>query len=149
MPIFAGILHAPETSSKLSHCLHTGGVAGSNPASPTRDTPCLSTFTSVRFSYSQRVPAHGHACLKYRREEPDRRRSGSPLPYTLPDQPRPLAATCGPSTAGPCYPGTIAAEGKNPDSENVLSLDGNAVDADWDSKVVDVATVDGAHDTRG
>jgi hypothetical protein len=32
---FAGILQAPETFSKLSHCFHTAEVAGSNPASPT------------------------------------------------------------------------------------------------------------------
>src|SRR3712207_3958530 len=35
MPLFAGILQAPETSSKLSHCFHTAEVAGSIPASPT------------------------------------------------------------------------------------------------------------------
>ena len=29
IPLFAGILQAPETSSKLPHCLHTAEVAGS------------------------------------------------------------------------------------------------------------------------
>src|SRR5919112_1785431 len=33
---FAGILQAPEIPSKLSCCLHTAEVAGSNPASPTQ-----------------------------------------------------------------------------------------------------------------
>jgi hypothetical protein len=36
MPYFAGILQAPVTFSKLSCCLHTAEVAGSNPASPTK-----------------------------------------------------------------------------------------------------------------
>src|SRR5918997_3178238 len=35
IPLFAGILQAPETSSKPSRCLHTAEAAGSNPASPT------------------------------------------------------------------------------------------------------------------
>ena len=35
MSLFAGILQGPGTSSKLSYCLHTAEVAGSNPASPT------------------------------------------------------------------------------------------------------------------
>ena len=34
--IIAGILQSPESSSKLSCCLHTAEVAGSNPASPTK-----------------------------------------------------------------------------------------------------------------
>jgi hypothetical protein len=37
--VFAGILQAPETSTRLSHCLHTAEDAGSNPASPTREIP--------------------------------------------------------------------------------------------------------------
>jgi hypothetical protein len=36
---FTGFLQAPETSGNPSYCLHTAGVAGSNPASPTPETP--------------------------------------------------------------------------------------------------------------
>jgi hypothetical protein len=35
--VFAGILQAPQTSSKLSYCRHTAEVAGSNPVSPANE----------------------------------------------------------------------------------------------------------------
>src|SRR5918997_3558379 len=48
MPLFAAILHGPESSSKLSDCFHTAEVAGSNPASPTlKIQPALSLRHNV------------------------------------------------------------------------------------------------------
>src|SRR5215208_2741602 len=54
--LFAGILQAWETSSKLSYCLHTAEDAGSIPASPTQKKRCFAGKTQVQGGGSGLTP---------------------------------------------------------------------------------------------
>src|SRR5215212_2188413 len=50
---FAGMLQAPESFSKVSRCLHTAEVAGSSPASPTRQKTAFAGKTCEYGLYAE------------------------------------------------------------------------------------------------